>query len=462
MTEKDSGGDLSDLEKEIDSAVDNLLIAKDERSNRATQLPTQSPKASSTVQGAAIAERPLLFPFTQPQPQSLKTSPTVQRAGSTDNPVLAKDAQATREPARELREKLDAVEAQLLTLEWDLNTRNINKAITHLQDLRRDSHLENELDRVITLIQKVLYQLILDEAKLTPIALKFLQKSWRAVKGMTDERFCLEIDKEAVVGELLTEFQKLRIEEKTKEKPKGIDAQKTFTEVISRIDEREDKKPYPDTQLSLTEIDTFMNRLEKLSLVVNEEQKRWNDIHQEIINFKTDLKKKLGASQSTCQVRAEGAIGKVDESLVPLDDGAYRSSDREFLGVEKSPVMVVSLVKISGVIFGLPEKQIVRSFPIKKWVSDFCIAKGKVKLKDREIPLFNLCQVFKLKPSLEENPHVLLIRGRGNHPAAVIIDQALAREEIAYQPIAGKPYIFGQGVSRGGKVWLLDAEQISP
>jgi hypothetical protein len=262
MTEKDSGGDLSDLEKEIDSAVDNLLIAKDERSNPVKQLPTQSSKASSTVQGAASAERPSPFPFTQLQPESLKTSPTVQRAGSTDNPALAKDSQTTRESARELREKLDAVEAQLLTLEWDLNTRNINKAITHLQDLRRDSHLENELGRVITLIQKVLYQLILDEAKLTPTALKFLQKSWRAVKGMTDERFYLQIDKEAVVGELLTEFQKLRIEEKTKEKLKGIDAQKSFTEVIGRIDEREDKKSYPDSQLSLREIDKFMNRLD--------------------------------------------------------------------------------------------------------------------------------------------------------------------------------------------------------
>ena len=462
MSEKDSGWDLSDLEKEIDSAVDNLLIAKDKRSNLATKIPTQSPKTSSTVQGAASADRPSPFPFTQPQPQSLKTSPTLQRSDSTDRPTLAKDSQATREPTRELREKLDAVEAQLLTLEWDLNTRNINKAITHLQDLRKDSHLENELGKVITLIQKVLYQLILDETKLTPTALKFLQKSWKAVKGMTDERFYLEIDKEALVGELLAEFQKLRIEEEAKEKLKGIDAQKSFTEVIGRIDEREDKKPYTDTQLSLTEIDKFMNRLEKLAHVVNEEQKRWTGIHQEIINFKTDLQKKLGASQSTGQVRDERAIGEVDEFLVPLDEGAYRSPDREFQRVEKSPVMVVSLVKISGVIFGLPEKQIVRSFPIKKWVSDFCIAKGKVKLKDREIPLFNLCQVFKLKPSLEENPHVLLIRGRGNHPAAVIIDQVLAREEIAYQPIAGKPYIFGQGVSRGGKVWLLDAEQISP
>jgi hypothetical protein len=54
------------------------------------------------------------------------------------------------------------------------------------------------------------------------------------------------------------------------------------------------------------------------------------------------------------------------------------------------------------------------------------------------------------------------MRGKANHPAAVIIDQVLSNEEIAYQPIAGRPYIFGQGISQGVKVWLLDAEQISP
>jgi chemotaxis signal transduction protein len=85
-----------------------------------------------------------------------------------------------------------------------------------------------------------------------------------------------------------------------------------------------------------------------------------------------------------------------------------------------------------------------------------------VKLKNREIPLFNILQVFKLKPTTEENPFVLLIKGREDRPAAVIIDQAIPREEIEYKPIEGRPYILGQGTARSGKVWILDAEQISP
>jgi len=95
-------------------------------------------------------------------------------------------------------------------------------------------------------------------------------------------------------------------------------------------------------------------------------------------------------------------------------------------------------------------------------VSDFFIERGKVKLKNREIPLFNMVQVFKLKPSTEENPHVLLLRGREDHPAAIIVDRAVSREEIHYQLIEGRPYILGQGMSKSGRVWILDAEQISP
>ena len=120
------------------------------------------------------------------------------------------------------------------------------------------------------------------------------------------------------------------------------------------------------------------------------------------------------------------------------------------------------LFKVSGVIFGLPDQQIIRSFPIKKWVSEFFIEKGKVKLKNREIPLFNILQVFKLKPTTDENPHVLLIKGREDRPAAIIIDRSISREEIEYKSIEGRPYILGQGKAKSGKVWILNAEQISP
>src|SRR4030043_1400861 len=139
-----------------------------------------------------------------------------------------------------------------------------------------------------------------------------------------------------------------------------------------------------------------------------------------------------------------------------------RLSNQELQQAVSAPVIAVSLCKVSGVIFGLLEKQIVRSFPVKKWVSDSFIERGKVKLKNREIPLFNIVQVFKLKPSTEENPQVLLLRGREDHPAAIIIDQAVSREEIEYQLIEGRPYILGQGISKSGRVWVLDAEQISP
>jgi chemotaxis protein histidine kinase CheA len=126
------------------------------------------------------------------------------------------------------------------------------------------------------------------------------------------------------------------------------------------------------------------------------------------------------------------------------------------------PLLAVSLFQVSGVVFALPEKQIIRSFPIKKWVSDSFIERGKVKLKNIEIPLFNIFQVFKLKPSTEENPLVILIKGREDHPAALIIDKAISREEIEYQSIEGRPYILGQGISGRGRVWILNVEEISP
>jgi hypothetical protein len=430
MNAKDGGWDLSDLEKEIDSAVETLLVKKGDQAN----------------------------PVAQPQ----KTHPSVEEVGISKSPSPSPSSSptpTTRPVSLDLHEKLEAVEAQLLTLEWDISSKHLNNAITHLQDLRKLSYVGDELEKVIILIQKVLHQLILDESKLTPAALKFLQKSWRAVKGMTDERFSFEIDKATLVRELIAEFQKLRIEETPKERVEGLETRQPLEERIALGEARVAKTPPDERRIPFAELDKFMNKIEKLVQVVNDERKRLEGIHQEIINFKDNLQSTLSSERNLQRVPQKEEITELDERLAREP---YRPSDLESEQVVSAPILIVSLFKVSGVIFGFPEQQIIRSFPIKKWVSEFFIERGKVKLKNREIPLFNILQVFKLKPSAEENPLVLLIKGREDRPAAVIIDQAMSREEIEYQPIEGKPYILGQGRAKSGKTWILDAEQISP
>lgn len=431
MNKKDGGWDLSDLEKEIDSAVDTLLVEKKAHSN-----PTPSPpKTLSPVQEATRTDKPSSLP---------PSASPVQTGGRV---------------SRELHEKLEEVEAQLLTLEWDISSKHINNAITHLQGLRRLSQVGDELEKIIILIQKVLHQLILDESKLTPAALKFLQKSWKAVKGMTDERFSFEIDKKTLVRELVAEFQKLRIEETPKGKAERIEARQLPEERIAMVEERVTQKSFVAAPIPFAELNKFMNKIENLISVVNEEKKRWESIHQEISNFKAELQKTLSSGVNLQRVTQKEEIAGLDERIAREP---HRPSDLELQQTVDRPLLAVSLFNVSGVIFGIPEKQIIRSFPIKRWVSEFFIERGKVKLKNREIPLFNILQVFKLKTSTEENPHVLLLKGKKDHPAAIIIDQAISREEIEYQTIEGRPYILGQGISKSGRVWILDAEQISP
>ena len=346
-----------------------------------------------------------------------------------------------------------------MTLEWDINSKHLNNAITYLQDLRKLSHVGDELEKVIILIQKVLYQLNQDESKLTPAALKFLQKSWKAVKGMTDERFSFEIDKGTLVRELIVEFQNLKIEEAPQKSVERIPAQLPQEERFEFGGERVAKETPAETRIPLAEIDKFMNKIEQLLRVVSEERKRLEGIHQEIINFKDNLQGSLNSERTLQGVPQPEEIAELEERLARKP---HRPSELEVPHSVSAPILLVSLFKASGVVFGLPEQQIIRSFPIKKWVSEFFIERGKVKLKNREIPLFNIFQVFKLKPSTEETPLVLLIKGREDRPAALIIDQAIPREEIEYKPIKGRPYIMGQGAARSGTVWILDAEQISP
>jgi hypothetical protein len=441
MNGKDGGWDLSDLEKEIDSAVETLLVKKGEKDNPVAQPQKTHPPGEKT----GVTEKPSPSP-SPPSPPHATPPPSPQV--TTPSPISPK-----------LQEKLEAVEAQLLTLEWDINSKHLNNAITHLQDLRKLSHVGDELEKVIILIQKVLYQLNRDESKLTPAALKFLQKSWKAVKGMTDERFSFEIDKGTLVRELIVEFKNLKMEEVPQTGAERIAAQLPQEERVEFTGERVAKEAPAETRISLTEIDKFMHKIEQLLRVVSEERKRLEGIHQEIINFKDNLQSSLHSGSTLQGFAQPEGIAELEERLARK---AHRPSELELPQDMSAPLLPISIFKASGVVFGLPEQQIIRSFPIKKWVSEFFIERGKVKLKNREIPLFNIFQVFKLKPSTEENPLVLLIKGREDRPAAVIIDQAMSREKIEYKPIKGRPYILGQGAARSGTVWILDAEQISP
>lgn len=444
MDEKDSGWDLSDLEREIEDAVDRLFVAKKSQTDTGVQ-PKEVPPAAQEVTGEDRAHPP-------------PTAPLIKEE---------------RWISRELQEKIEEVEAQLLTLEWDINSKHINKAINLLQDLRKLPYGGGELDAVAILIQKVLYQLLLDENKLGPNALMFLQKSWKAIKRMTDERFAFDIDKKTLARELTAEFQTLRIE--------GEAPEEIGKEIVTPMPPEEERipvekevmlrKPPEEARISLDEIKKLMDRIQKLEKVVYEETKRWNNIYKEITKYKDDLQQRLKSEDS--KIKPEEVLGREElgeeaeeEEIVELEQRLEVGSDMPADVVLEKPSSIsklaVSLFEASGVIFGLPEDNIMRKFPVRKWVADFFIESGKVKLKDREIPILNLVEVFRLEPSTEENPLVLLIRDSEDRQAAIIVDQALTRDEVEFHPIEGKPYILGKGRSARGEVWILNVEQIAP
>ncbi|MBW2040258.1 MAG: hypothetical protein JRI46_11850 [Deltaproteobacteria bacterium] len=381
MNEKDSGWDLTDLEREIEGAVDKLFVEKKRQA------------------GPVV------------QPKEVHPSPT------------APPIKEGRVLSPELRDKLEEVEAQLLTLEWDISSKHINKAINLIQDLRKLPYGGDEFKAVAILIQKVLYQLLLDESKLTPHALKFLQKSWKVVKGMTDERFSFEIDKKTLVRELTVEFQRLKIEEEVP-KERIVTRRPPEEERISIEEKIVTKRPLKEARISFEEIKRLMDRIQKLEAVLDNERKRWENIHKEIISYKADLQRILKAEELRKEPEEEEIV-ELDERL---ERGSYQPSDFAPQQPLRVPTMAISLFEASEALFGLPDDHIVRSFPVKKWVADFFIESGKVKLKDREISLLNPFQVFRLKPSTEENPLVLLVKGRDDNPAAVIVDQAISRE----------------------------------
>ena len=166
MNDRDSGWDVSDLEKEIDAAVDRLFVEETGAKNQEVQAEQQR-----------VREQPKPEPREpephKPEPEERVTVPVRKPVGLGQGIV-----------GQELEHKFEEVEAQLLTLEWDINAKQMTRAMNLLQDLRGVVSKGSILEAVVVQIQKILNHIFLDDSKLTPDIVKLLLKLWKGAKRM--------------------------------------------------------------------------------------------------------------------------------------------------------------------------------------------------------------------------------------------------------------------------------------
>jgi len=433
MSDDGKSWDLGDLEKEIDAAVDRLFVEE------------------GTFDDYAIE--------TAPKPEPVERQDVVREEQEV---ALPESIPLTKPPVGPpvLREKLDEVEAQLLTLEWDITPKQMTRAMNLLQDLRGNLPKGGTLELIVVKIRQILNHLFLDDTKLTPDVLKFLLKLWKAVKRISDPRFAHGVDEKGVLKELSDKLVELGFEgiPSGREAVRESAAVSTPTPATPKRTAAKpvEKKPVrPPVELSLAE------RVKELELRLDMEKKRLREMEEELRSCRLEL----GGAPDRGSAKA-GRAGEEENEIVDLDerlslDNAWEEGAPAAEPSDEALAMDVSLYEASGAMFGIPADRIAKTFEVKKWVADFFLKNGKVKMKEREVPLFDFSRVFDLEPSEKTSRLVVLFSANSGETMAVLADGDLGREKIEYARVADKPSALGVGISQGREVVILDVNRVA-
>ncbi len=120
----------------------------------------------------------------------------VKEGGEKPPVVSSVEAKAREIPSvpgeTDFQKKLEEIEAQLLTIEWEMNPVNIRKGMELTAQLMSHPLCADEMADALDLLHKTLHEFNENEGTVTPASIKFLQDLWgfikRSAEGKGDER----------------------------------------------------------------------------------------------------------------------------------------------------------------------------------------------------------------------------------------------------------------------------------
>jgi hypothetical protein len=207
-------------------------------------------------------------------------------------------------------------------------------------------------------------------------------------------------------------------------------------------------------------VEEMVRRLEQ---ALAEERRRLTEIERELVIYKTALEKERTALPPLPVVEDEA--GEDDEIVdldarLEVDDESTPVFEESVKGAEE-PMVGIALFEASRHLFGIRTDLVTRSFEVKKWVAEFFLKGKKVKLRDREIPLFDVSTIVNSEPSAAESRLVVLFSGGEGREGAIVVDQSLGERKIRVESSSETPYILGTASIEDREIWVLDPTSIT-
>jgi hypothetical protein len=380
--------DLKGLEEEIDDAVDRLFVEKKKGGMESfvmetplVETPPKSPSLEPPVKPFSL-ESSLFEPSVEPTPsepllESSLLEPSYELKKDFDLESLPKPSSI---PVPFLK-SIEKMEAQLLSLEWEITDEKLKKTREETLALRELLKQKADLVSILSDMEKVLSHMIENEENIRPAWVKFLLDAKETIKLLM---------RKETEGEI------------------NIYKQLAYVGIEARFSSLEGMKESKIIQPSLSPGEG----VEKGEIAISGE-KKIEDLSNKMNLFMEKGEEIFGTMKQQIS-RLEEMIRTPPTPPTPSLDGRAR------------PVSV-TIFKVDVKLFGVESQKVFKLFKVPHTFREKYLNQQKIRLRDFEVKMINLKKILSIPGGQHTGEtRILTVKDNGEYKG-LIVDQVLKK-----------------------------------
>jgi hypothetical protein len=405
--------DFKGLDEEIDNAVDRLFVenkrgmikstsVKSPLSEPSKQPPTLEPSMESLMEPPSLdpsMRSPILEPTMKPSvlEPSMETSllePSYEFE-LEKNINLETSPPPTQTPSPvSLLKSVEKMEAQLLSLEWEITDEKLKKTREEVLALRELFKQKPDMRSILNYMEEILNHMIKNEENIHPSWIKFLLDSKETIKLLMRK----ETDSEINIYKQLAHL--------------GIDAR------FSRLEGIKESKITPPSLVKKEGIEKPGVSIppEKKIEIISISEKKIEDMSDKMNSFMEKVEKIF--------IEMRRQITKLEETTPkpPVPSAEARSK-----------TVNVTIFKVDEKLFGVETEKVFKLFKVPLSFQQKYSDQSKIRLKDLEVRIINLKKIF----SIPEGEHagemrILTVKDNGEYKG-LMVDQVLKQLSTLFE-----------------------------
>ena len=421
--------DFKGLDEEIDDAVDRLFVENKRGVTKSASIESPLPERSMEPPASEPSKRPsTLKPSTEPlmeppmEPPSLEPSIRSPILEPTMKPPVLEPSMKTSllEPSYEFElekninlesspphsptplpapvpylKSVEKMEAQLLSLEWEITDEKLKKTWEEVLALRELLKQKPDMTAILNYMEEILDHMIKNEENIQPPWIKFLLDSKETIKLLMRK----ETDGEINIYKQLAHL--------------GIDAR------FSRLEGIRDTKIVPPSFVKGQRIEkagAFIpaeKKIESISIAekkIEDMSNKMNLFMEKVENIFTAMKQQISKLEDT-----------TPKPPIPSEEA-------------RSKTVSVTIFKVDEKLFGVETEKVFKLFKVPLNFQQKYSDQSKIRLKDLEVRIINLKKILSI-PGRERaggEMRILAVKDNGEYKG-LMVDQVLKQLSTLFE-----------------------------